>query len=209
MLSGLSIFLLFSTSFISATPVALFGNNGGAFDKNGIENNFSHGSFRIPLQKLAEHPLQKLFDLVQEADSLWERNNIIQKYYNQKYWNYFHHELEDEHNNVFANHGYDDGEVTLSNYMDAQYYGPISLGSPPQSFNVVFDTGSSNLWVPSSKCHSIACFTHKRFRNSESQTYAKNGTSFEIRYGSGTVKGFIGKVKLLNYLCNLFIEMLG
>ena len=82
--------------------------------------------------------------------------------------------------------------VSIKDYSNAQYYGIVELGTPPQSFTVVFDTGSSNLWVPQVGCqHCGAWWTggkHK-FDHTKSSSYKADGADFHIQYGSGDVKG--------------------
>ncbi|KAK7149161.1 hypothetical protein R3I94_008692 [Phoxinus phoxinus] len=84
----------------------------------------------------------------------------------------------------------------LYNYMDAQFFGQISLGKPEQNFTVVFDTGSSDLWVPSSYCVSQACAAHHKFKAFESSTYAHDGRVFGIHYGSGHLLGVMAREEL-------------
>lgn len=88
--------------------------------------------------------------------------------------------------NLFLRRQDSKAHLSITNFLDAQYYGEIFIGNPPQKFQVIFDTGSSNLWVPSQKCISEACWTHNTYNSQVSSTYKNNGTMAVIKYGSGS-----------------------
>lgn len=74
----------------------------------------------------------------------------------------------------------------LKNYGNAQYYGNITIGTPPQSFRVLFDTGSSDLWVPSVKCplNNEFCRAHARYNCTGSRTCSTYDQPFLFGYGT-------------------------
>ncbi|XP_062854426.1 pepsin A-like [Trichomycterus rosablanca] len=84
------------------------------------------------------------------------------------------------------------GVESMTNDADLSYYGVISIGTPPQSFQVVFDSGSSNLWVPSTSCSSQACQNHNQFNPSQSSTFQTNNQALSISYGTGSMTGILG-----------------
>jgi len=81
-------------------------------------------------------------------------------------------------------------DVELQDFMNTQYYGTIELGTPAVSFIVLFDTGSSNLWVPASNCTNCAS-SKTKYNPAASSTFQPNGTTFEIQYGTGSMEGFV------------------
>lgn len=93
--------------------------------------------------------------------------------------------------------------INIDDFMNAQFYGEITVGTPGQTIKVIFDTGSSNLWVPNKR----PLFTrHHIYSHEKSSTYKKNGTVFKIVYGSGPVSGVfsrdnvkLGELSLDNY----------
>ncbi|XP_034028167.1 pepsin A-like [Thalassophryne amazonica] len=85
-----------------------------------------------------------------------------------------------------------DGTESMTNDADLSYFGVISIGNPPQSFSVIFDTGSSNLWVPSVYCSDQACENHKRFNPQQSSTFKWGQQSLQIQYGTGYMQGYLG-----------------
>jgi len=88
------------------------------------------------------------------------------------------------------------GVIPLTNLRDSQYVGPIGVGtgssSKPESvINVVFDTGSTNLWIASTLCQHGDCTTRARYDPTASSTYTTPAepVQLDITFGTGELKG--------------------
>ncbi|KAI0279434.1 acid protease [Russula aff. rugulosa BPL654] len=84
----------------------------------------------------------------------------------------------------------DTGSVSLIDYYADLWYGAISIGTPPKVFTVDFDTGSSDLFVPSKNCDST-CSGHTVYDPDASSTKQDRNKTFSLAYGDGstTVSG--------------------
>ncbi|CCM05709.1 uncharacterized protein FIBRA_07941 [Fibroporia radiculosa] len=73
---------------------------------------------------------------------------------------------------------------------DLEWAGTISIGTPAQNFLIDFDTGSSDLWVPSINCTSAVCTSKSRYSAAKSSSDVPKSGTFSIEYGDGsTVSG--------------------
>ncbi|KAF9549543.1 hypothetical protein EC957_003495 [Mortierella hygrophila] len=86
------------------------------------------------------------------------------------------------------------GQVPLTDVSpDLEYYGTVAVGTPAQNFKLDFDTGSSDIWFPSSTCTTTACKAHTRFNSAKSTSYQADGRKWNIAYGDGsTASGILG-----------------
>ena len=172
--------MLFHSSGLALTALALL--NGAASADNRQDDNL----IRVPMYKVSDHEFVNQF-LEKERQAFisalnLEENSSLNAGVETQERRLRHRKLV----------GKDESEV-IKDYSNAQYYGVVHIGTPPQKFEVIYDTGSSNLWVPEVGCvHCGYKFFNggkSKYDPARSSTFVENDTDFAIQYGSGAVTG--------------------
>ncbi|KAI6234001.1 Peptidase A1 domain-containing protein [Aphelenchoides fujianensis] len=95
------------------------------------------------------------------------------------------------------------GGQNFTDYTDLFYAGNITIGTPPQSFQVLFDTKSADLWVLDDSCTDpkvcdgqndpqYGTWTKQKFHKNQSSTFQKNGAGFDGYADGSSVHGYVG-----------------
>lgn len=82
----------------------------------------------------------------------------------------------------------DQGEVSaVPQLFDSEYLAEVQIGTPPQTVNLDFDTGSSDLWVFSSDTPKAQVAGQALYNvNASSSAVRVPGATWSIRYGDGS-----------------------
>lgn len=140
---------------------------------------------RMPMHKISDHEYVNRF-LVKERQALLKLHAAESTMVSPRRL------LRGESTAAAVSEKKEESEI-IKDYANAQYYGIVKIGTPPQEFQVIYDTGSSNLWVPEVGCvHCGYKFIHggkNKYDPQASDSFVQDGAEFSIQYGSGAVSG--------------------
>lgn len=128
--------------------------------------------FRVPLRKVRRSKTEEM----EYFSSLHQHHvDLKQKTHKSRFT---HHT---QHQSIY--------KVKLTDINNSQFVGEIFVGEPGQAFRVIFDTGSSNLWINGDKCTDEACMMHRRFHPGDSGTFTQLDTDMDVTFGTGSISG--------------------
>jgi len=87
--------------------------------------------------------------------------------------------------------------IKLTNLFNKQYSGTVRVGSPPQEIdNIIFDTGSSDLWLFGETSSQYMAGT-KTFKEKLSTTFVALESTFVVKYIAGFARGILGRDRVM------------
>lgn len=135
-----------------------------------------------------EGPKTKDFTVTQVHNPYYVRNGAaaLAKAY-RKYGAPLPDYLTSALNHTYTKRAATGSAVTTPEEYDTEYLTPVSIGTPAQTLNLDFDTGSSDLWVFSTELATSYQTGHSVYNPSKSSTAAKkSGYTWSISYGDGS-----------------------